>query len=615
MNYEVIVVEDEAPIQKLSNLQQRKPNMRQTVLNFSQHQSKTPPLPSSFVACPICNKSVFHLSIDFHLEEHEQQKTSTPNSPRREQEELSIPVDVSKQSQVEEFLLLHTGSTKCCWSWEWNLTPQSTFRQKKLSEIMTSSSSSPKANENNAFKHQANTPHHVAIDTYAPKQKDQIDIQTVESFEKQSLLDSGFKTRKCAASSDTRIMPSKQTSSLVSVKFDTTQAYFDLDQEPIAETVLPCKQVLEHETEWAGTLKINIPLPIGISHQINLHTSIPKVLGLTNWKQCNRSTFCSPSLLKSLLQKNVRLCRPESAVRVAKELILLSFNEFIRRISVIMIEDAILHPGLPMIMWLTMAHSKGFIPTNYHINLCLNIVHELSAVEWREVLGSNDEQLPSGSFHIAELKHLQPVEATLIKSILARAAFGGMKGDILMLCKVSHLWLHRFSSYNVSSPPLLPELTVQQLNGLPYLDPSICPSSCSNWFRFLTNAFKKATPARSYDFVSVGPVTKDDLVLSAVDHHCSPIVDQLLTQSPMAAICEQHVKHIFGHQQVEHIQEHVKNLVWIFRSSTNVKQTVCREKHKEEEQNREKLKDLWQTVRGTLDHLSYNILKHKLVKL
>ncbi|KAK9810159.1 hypothetical protein WJX72_005800 [[Myrmecia] bisecta] len=57
----------------------------------------------------------------------------------------------------------------------------------------------------------------------------------------------------------------------------------------------------------------------------------------------------SPGVLKSALQKNVRLCRAGSAVRCALHLIKEDAAEFLRRCSIICLEDAVLHPDLPLL--------------------------------------------------------------------------------------------------------------------------------------------------------------------------------------------------------------------------------------------------------------------------
>jgi hypothetical protein len=78
-------------------------------------------------------------------------------------------------------------------------------------------------------------------------------------------------------------------------------------------------------------------------------------------------TSLSASVLKSCLQKNIRRMHPAASVRTASELASHTdkqgFHELIRRLTIIVLEDACLHPALPLLVWLMMANSKGYIPT------------------------------------------------------------------------------------------------------------------------------------------------------------------------------------------------------------------------------------------------------------
>ena len=55
------------------------------------------------------------------------------------------------------------------------------------------------------------------------------------------------------------------------------------------------------------------------------------------------------SALKSVLQKSVRRRRPLPAVRVAMELADKSWSDLIRRLPIIILEDAILHPDFALV--------------------------------------------------------------------------------------------------------------------------------------------------------------------------------------------------------------------------------------------------------------------------
>ena len=132
------------------------------------------------------------------------------------------------------------------------------------------------------------------------------------------------------------------------------------------------------------------------------------------------------SLLKSILQKNVRLGRAWPAVRAAFALMKESVPQFVRRLGVLCLEDTILHPALPLVVWLTAAVSNVHSPfrlTARHVDLLLAIVYELASVRVRDPIAT--DRVPPPSFaDVASV--LRPGdEHSLIRSLLARASYGG----------------------------------------------------------------------------------------------------------------------------------------------------------------------------------------------
>lgn len=74
-------------------------------------------------------------------------------------------------------------------------------------------------------------------------------------------------------------------------------------------------------------------------------------------------------MLKSALQKAVRLGRGPCAVRLALQLTKEDPPQLLRRLSVVCVEDGVLHPGLPLVVWL-MAAQVGWrcVCTAQHVN-------------------------------------------------------------------------------------------------------------------------------------------------------------------------------------------------------------------------------------------------------
>eukprot|EP00964_Phaeocystis_antarctica_P070714 scaffold43083_cov61-Phaeocystis_antarctica.AAC.1 len=109
------------------------------------------------------------------------------------------------------------------------------------------------------------------------------------------------------------------------------------------------------------------------------------------------------SLLKSGLQKNVRRCRVDEAVRCASALLSLADAdgrrvgeaELLRRLPVIALEDALPEPAtLPAATWLMAAHAKGFVLRAPHHALLLQLVARLAAAPWREAFGGRAAAAP-----------------------------------------------------------------------------------------------------------------------------------------------------------------------------------------------------------------------------
>lgn len=178
-----------------------------------------------------------------------------------------------------------------------------------------------------------------------------------------------------------------------------------------------------------------------------------------------------------------------------------------------MIEDSILHPALPLLVWLSSC--PEYSPTEQHINMCLQIVYELATCPFKDIdiesslaLSSQEEVIPSFD-EIDE--ELPSEEASLIKSILNRASFGGMVGDVAMLKRFAYIWYKRF---RFNKPPV----------------PSLQNNSTSStvtfprtpWLSYLFELYKSVFKPVVYQ--NVGPIILKDCLTAAIDFHCSSIV-------------------------------------------------------------------------------------------
>ena len=63
--------------------------------------------------------------------------------------------------------------------------------------------------------------------------------------------------------------------------------------------------------------------------------------------------------------------------RVALHLAKDDAAELLRRLCLIVLEDAVAHPALPALVWLMAAQAKGYALTAAHVQLCLTVVYEV----------------------------------------------------------------------------------------------------------------------------------------------------------------------------------------------------------------------------------------------
>ncbi len=169
---------------------------------------------------------------------------------------------------------------------------------------------------------------------------------------------------------------------------------------------------------WNGsqTLKRQNEAGASASSLVNLRTNIQSV-SPHNIPQ----TKLTASVLKSAMQKNIRLCRPTDAVVVGKELQRNNMMEFLRRLAIIILEDAILHPALPLVVWTLIAHSqkdeKQFHPPPQLASALLAIVADIARVGVRDPLGDDAPPVTE-----EEMRSLQGPEQ--VAALRASAFFG-----------------------------------------------------------------------------------------------------------------------------------------------------------------------------------------------
>jgi hypothetical protein len=146
------------------------------------------------------------------------------------------------------------------------------------------------------------------------------------------------------------------------------------------------------------------------------------------------------TFIKSNLQKCIRRKSNVKAIKTAYHMIKLNINEFLRRISIIIIEDVILHESYSTIVWLmaiTSSKKSTFILNKNIIDWLLGLVDTLCNIDECCDLSNLDKY--DIKYNITELN-----DYDLLYSLQFRISYGVMCGDMEMLNYVTGVWLQLF---------------------------------------------------------------------------------------------------------------------------------------------------------------------------
>lgn len=201
--------------------------------------------------------------------------------------------------------------------------------------------------------------------------------------------------------------------------------------------------------------------------------------------------------LLSHLQKSVRLMDSMKSIKTAKHLIDLDYNSFIRRLPIIMLEDVNIHESLPVIVWLMIAHTKGFKIKNEIVKWLLGIVYHLSVcLEKTDYSNKEIEEIDIDPHDI------------ILQTLRFRKAYGGMKCDLNMI----EYFIHNIQKDNIK-----------------------------------INNDKIPLIKLGFD-----PLFKIEWIIQANDFHCNRYITEYVYK-----------KHS------DYKKEYIKQLIWVFSSSTN----------------------------------------------
>lgn len=170
------------------------------------------------------------------------------------------------------------------------------------------------------------------------------------------------------------------------------------------------------------------------SDQTKLHVDIPQGSIV---KPIN-SSYSSP-LLKSCLQKAIRRKNVPISVSVASQMIEHYLADFLRRLSIIMMEDCYLLPkALVKIVWLMIAVSKTYVLTQEDRTFLLDVVKTLALSEYKD-------DLTFVPFDVSQVHNLS-LDSIMEQAVVAlwfRSEYGGTKGDMKFLQSLCMRWIDR----------------------------------------------------------------------------------------------------------------------------------------------------------------------------
>ncbi|KAG2374951.1 hypothetical protein C9374_010325 [Naegleria lovaniensis] len=328
----------------------------------------------------------------------------------------------------------------------------------------------------------------------------------------------------------------------------------------------------------------------------------------------------SLSFLKSALQKTVRLGKAESSVRIAAVMIYkFSFLEFLRRIHIIIVEDAILHPMTSLVAWMMTFYSgknfsneESIVIPKLFVDACLQMVYDISNVKFRENLNQIEEFINEDEvnslFQNSNLP-MTSIESTLLRSLFIRSCFGGMTGDITLLNSQAYLWQLRFSKrVELASSMNAQTLKFEQLKIPPIFQSLLSQQafdSSSEWFKYLCALYyhpdcnhKLCEKTQRDSFIQTfcnkpyhSELFFGDLLVSSVDYHCFPsliekccvkyqqLKDSSSTFTPTFSTATHHASHIQLQKQAyqlsnDELSNGIKHVIWHKSSKLNIRNII-----------------------------------------
>lgn len=261
--------------------------------------------------------------------------------------------------------------------------------------------------------------------------------------------------------------------------------------------------------------------------------------------------------LKSHLQKCIRRSLTQIAIDTAYSMIMIDYNQFIRRIPIIMVEDSILQIEYPILIWLM---SSGYnIEYEYQLTYLLSIVNKIANSNVKDNFTGQKLTLAE---NLKTINYLNREYINLLYCLELRKSFGGMKGDLTLQEYSMHDWYKRLINNDQEFPKWNTLLNGDKLLSIKYNNLEI-----------------------------------KDIVLAAIDFHCYPfIVNKINQKYPKLS------------------ENQIKNLIWVFDSSKTNKDILNNNNNDQQPISKETVKN-WNIIKDYLNEIRNQIIKQKIVEL
>lgn len=231
------------------------------------------------------------------------------------------------------------------------------------------------------------------------------------------------------------------------------------------------------------------------------------------------------SILKSHLQKCIRRKKTDLAVKCTAYFIKQNDLEtLLRRLVIIVIEDTILNPNLPIIVWFMIQSKYNNFDKEVH-EWILAFVKQITELKiWDNFIYCNDKKLlVKDKTMLEDMSKLNTTDSSVLISLLIRYNYGGMTGDKELILQTVNIWLKRIKEN-------------QKI------------------FDNIYNLYNEI-PKITDGIKNVKEFKKNDILLEAFDFHCCSIINDIK-------------------KEINIDDQYLKQIIWNFNSSVNLRNGV-----------------------------------------